>query len=157
MLAVSVVGLAEPVAGDGDRGGGGGGRPPDTFVTDWDAVGAAAFTAAVLTPAEGHTLFAYVGIAVYDSVMAIEGGYEPFAVDIDAPDGASAEAAVAAAAHRILLHYLPAQAGIVDPAYEASLAHDPRRSGQRPTAWRRARKLPMHSSPCAPTTASGHQ
>jgi hypothetical protein len=125
MLAVSVAGVAQPVAGDGgggEGGGGGGERPADTYVTDWDAVGTAAFAAAALTPAEGHTLFAYVGIAVYDAVMAIEGGYEPFSVDIDAPEGASAEAAVAAAAHRILLHYLPAQAGIVDPAYTASLA-----------------------------------
>ena len=85
-----------------------------------------AFTAAALTPAEGHTIFAYVGIAEYDAVMAIEGGFEPFSVDIDAPEGASAEAAVAAAAHRILLHYLPAQAtGILDPAYAGSLATIP--------------------------------
>jgi hypothetical protein len=125
MLAVSVVGIAQPVAGDGNGGGAGGSRPPDTFVTDWDTIGTQAFTAAALTPAEGHTLFGYVGIAVSDAVMAIEGGYEPFAVDLDAPDGASAEAAVAAAAHRILLHYLPAQAGILDPAYEASLATIP--------------------------------
>jgi hypothetical protein len=95
---------------------------PDTYVTDWDAVGTQAFTAAVLTPAEGHVIFAYVAIAVYDSVMAIEGGYRPFAIDVDAPAGASAEAAVAAAAHRILGHYLPAQAaGIIDPAFTASL------------------------------------
>ena len=79
-----------------------------------------------MSPAEGHTIFAYVAIAVYDAVMAVEGGYEPFAVDVDAPDGASAEAAVAAAAHRILVHYLPAQAAsIVDPAYAASLATIP--------------------------------
>ena len=96
--------------------------PPDTYVSNWDAVGAQAFTAAALTPAEGHVIFAYVAIAVYDSVMAIEGGYRPFAIDVDAPAGASAEAAVAAAAHRILVHYLPAQAGILDPAYTASLA-----------------------------------
>jgi hypothetical protein len=95
--------------------------PPDTYVTDWDAVGTQAFTAAALSPAEGHVIFAYVAIAVYDSVMAIEGGYRPFAIDVDAPDGASPEAAVAAAAHRILGHYLPAQAGIIDPAYTASL------------------------------------
>ncbi len=74
-----------------------------------------------LTPAEGHTIFAYVAIAVYDSVMAIEGGYEPFAVDIDAPKGASAEAAVAAAARAILVHYLPAQSAIVEAAYTESL------------------------------------
>ena len=61
------------------------GGPPDTYVTSWDAVGTQAFSAAALTPAEGHVIFAYVAIAVYDSVMAIKGGYEPFAVDVDAP------------------------------------------------------------------------
>jgi len=97
--------------------------PPDTYVTGWDAVGTQAFSAAGLTAAEGHVIFAYVAIAVYDSVMAIEGGYRPFAIDVDALAGASAEAAVAAAAHRVLVHYLPAQApGILDPAYTASLA-----------------------------------
>jgi hypothetical protein len=100
--------------------------PPDTYITDWDVVGSQAFSAAALTPAEGHVIFAYVAIAVYDSVMAVEGGYRPFAVKVDAPDGASAEAAVAAAAHRILVHYLPAQGPtILDPAYAASLGTIP--------------------------------
>jgi hypothetical protein len=95
---------------------------PDTYVTDWDAIGTQAVIAAALPPPEGHVVFSYVGIAVYDSVMAIEGGYRPFAIDADAPEGASAEAAVAAAAHRILVHYLPAQAStILDPAYTTSL------------------------------------
>ena len=97
--------------------------PPDTFVTNWDTVGTQAFSAAGLTPAEGHTIFAYVAIAVYDSVMAVEGGYKPFSVKVNAPAGASAQAAVAAAARGILVHYLPAQAvGIINPAYAASLA-----------------------------------
>ena len=105
--------------------------PPDTYVAAWDAVGSEAFSAAALSPAEGHVIFAYVAIAVYDSVMAIEGGYEPFAVDVDVDD-ASSEAAVAAAAHRILAHYLPAQAPtIIDPAYVTSLATIP--AGQAKT------------------------
>ena len=100
--------------------------PPDTYVTSWDAVGSQAFTAAALSPPEGFVIFAYVGIAVYDSVMAIDGGHRPFANDVDAPAGASAEAAVAAAAHRILVHYLPNQAAtIIDPAYTASLGTIP--------------------------------
>lgn len=100
--------------------------PPDTYIASWDATGVRAFSAAGLTPAEGHVIFAYVAIAVYDSVMAIEGGYEPFAVDLDSPAGASAEAAVAAAAHRVLVHYLPVQAPtILDPAYATSLATIP--------------------------------
>ena len=100
--------------------------PPDTYVAAWDAVGTQAFTASGLTAAEGHVIFAYVAIAVYDAVTAIEGGYEPFANDVEAPAGASPQAAVAAAAHRILEHYLPGQeAAIVDPAYTASLATIP--------------------------------
>jgi hypothetical protein len=115
--AIVVPGVATSSSAQGQPAG-----SPDTYVTDWDAVGTQAFTAAALSPAEGHVLFAYVAIAVYDSVMAIEGGYRPFAIDADAPDGASAEAAVAAAAHYILAYYLPAQAeGIIDPAYAASL------------------------------------
>ena len=105
--------------------------PPDTYVTDWDAVGTQAFSAAALSPAEGHVIFAYVAIAVYDSVLAVEGGYRPFAVDVDAPAGTSAQAAVAAAAHKILAHYLPAQAStILDPAYAASLATIPAGQGK---------------------------
>jgi len=116
--AVVVPAGAAPSSAQGQSAG-----SPDTYVTDWDSVGNQAFTAAGLTPAEGHVIFAYVAIAVYDSVMAIEGGYRPFAIDVDALAGASAEAAVAAAAHRVLVHYLPAQApGILDPAYTASLA-----------------------------------
>jgi hypothetical protein len=119
--AVIVPGGAMSSTAQGQAGG-----SPDTYVTDWDAVGTQAFTAAGLTPAEGHVIFAYVAIAVYDSVMAIEGGYRPFATEVDAPAGASAEAAVAAAAHSILVHYLPNQApGLLDPAYTTSLATIP--------------------------------
>jgi vanadium-dependent haloperoxidase-like protein len=99
---------------------------PDTYVTYWDAVANQAFTAALTPPPDGSVISAYVGIAVYDSVMAIEGGYEPFAVDVDAPQGASPEAAVIAAAHAILVHYLPAQrVTILDPAYVQSLGTIP--------------------------------
>ena len=111
LLTASVVGLGEPVTGDdGYRSSSG---PPDTYVAAWDGVGVQAFAAAGLSPAEGHTIFAYVGVAVYDAVMAVEGGYEPFAVDLDAADGASSQAAVAAAARRHP-RALPACAGSLD-------------------------------------------
>jgi hypothetical protein len=122
-LLVTVVALGGASASDAKPQPAG---PPDTYVTSWDAVGSQAFTAAGLTPAEGHPIFAYVAIAVYDSVVAVEGGYEPFAVDARVSRRASAEAAVAAAAHRVLVHYLPAQGPtILDPAYAASLASIP--------------------------------
>ena len=98
----------------------------DAYVSYWDGIGNQAFTAAALAPPEGAVIFANVGIAEYDSVLAIEGGYQPFAVDLDAPDGASPEAAVVAAAHAILAHYLPDQgATILDPAYVQSLGTIP--------------------------------
>lgn len=99
---------------------------PDTYVTAWDAIGTQAVTAAGRTPPDGHVILAYTFVAVYDAVMAVHREYAPFAVDAHAPHGASAEAAVATAAHRVLVRYLPGQAAtILDPAYEASMADIP--------------------------------
>ena len=124
LLAVLAVGLGGAAAAN--RAHAQAGAAPDTYVSYWDRIANQAFTASALTPPDGGVISAYVGIAVYDSVMAIEGGYQPFAVDVDAPDGASPEAAVVAAAHAILVHYLPEQqATILDPAYVESLATIP--------------------------------
>lgn len=106
---------------------GGSAASPDTFVTSWDSVASAAFTAAAipgsgLGPPEGSLIYTYVGIAEYDAVMAVRGDYQPFAVHESAPTGTSAEAAVAAAAHRVLVHYLPTQTAMLDTAYATSLA-----------------------------------
>jgi hypothetical protein len=53
----------------------------------------------------GNAAQAYTGalaqIAVYDAVVAIRGGYRPFYAAIEAPDGASLDAAVATAAWRV--------------------------------------------------------
>jgi hypothetical protein len=46
---------------------------------------------------------AMVDAAMYDAVIAIEGGYEPYLDGLDAPAGASPTAATAAAAYRVLL------------------------------------------------------
>jgi hypothetical protein len=124
LLVAAAVGLGGAAVAPGSRGDPAG--PADASVAAWDAIGIRAFAAAGLTPAEGHVLFAYSAIAVYDSVMAIDGGYRPFANRVDAPQGASVTAAVAAAAHRVYAHYLPAQAPtILDPAYVEALAAIP--------------------------------
>jgi hypothetical protein len=53
----------------------------------------------------GNAAQAYTGslvqIAVYDAVVAIRGGYRPFYAALEAPDGASVEAAIATAAWRV--------------------------------------------------------
>ena len=55
--------------------------------------------------------------------MAVTGDHRPFAITDNAAADASPEAAVAAAAHRVLVHFLPnQQATIIDPAFTASLA-----------------------------------
>src|SRR5262245_4476391 len=89
VAAVTALGGAAARSGSSNAAG-----PPDTYVTSWDAVAAQAYTAGALTTPESLTILAYMEIAVYDSVVAIEGGYEPFAVDADVPD-ASPQAAVA--------------------------------------------------------------
>src|SRR5262245_49343239 len=54
-------------------------------------------------PAHVGVNLAIVQIAVYDAVNSIDGGhFEPFAILIDAPTGALADAAVAQAAHDLL-------------------------------------------------------
>ena len=53
----------------------------------------------------GNAAQAYTGslvqIAVYDAVVAIRAGYRPFYAVIEAPDGASLDAAIATAAYRV--------------------------------------------------------
>jgi hypothetical protein len=97
---------------------------PDTQIAQWDAVATEASLAVPgFTPLELIQLCAYLGIAIYDSVMAIDGSYEPFMVEQTAPSGASVDAAVAAAARTILLHHLttPAAMDIIEDNYDAEV------------------------------------
>jgi hypothetical protein len=117
-LAASAAGATSASGHDRDSGG-----PPDTVVQAWDAVSAQALGAAGLTPAEGYLILGYSAVAQYDAAMAIHRGYEAFAVRDNASRRTSPQAAVLAAGHRILAHYLPAQAPtILTPAYETALA-----------------------------------
>ncbi len=65
-------------------------------------------------------------LAVYDAVMAIEGGWEPYTTDIEARDRADVQAAVATAAYRTALgRVAPSQFGYLDEKYGAYLAGIP--------------------------------
>jgi VCPO second helical-bundle domain len=74
---------------------------------------------------EGLLYMAYTSAAVYDAVVAIEGGYEPYAGTIAALPTASVDAAVVEAAYRILTQYFPQQATTLQTYYEQSLAAIP--------------------------------
>ena len=74
-------------------------------------------------PGEAAVYMGIVHVAIYDAAVAIEGGYQPFAIALSAPD-ASPEAAVATATHDTLvglpaLGLSPAQQAILDGDYVA--------------------------------------
>ena len=95
-------------------------------VTDWATIVQPALNTPAKLPAVQMVLRAMVQIAVYDSVVAIEGGYQPFAAAITAPPGADVRAAVATAA------YLTARARVaasqvpgLDNAFQTYMANIP--------------------------------
>ena len=96
-----------------------------TVVTDWNTTLLDAVRTASTTPPLASRNMATVQAAVYDSVNSISKKYSPYKVSIDAPAGASAEAATAASAHRVLVSLYPAQAIKFNDALQSSLAKIP--------------------------------
>ena len=72
-----------------------------------------------------------VHVALYDTALAFEGGYQPYAIELTAPPDASSEAAIATAAHHTLiglqpgLGLNPAQQTILDTLYANYMAAIP--------------------------------
>jgi len=99
--------------------------PAQNVITDWHSVLESAVPGSGRKNVVALPYYAYVDIAMYDAVEAIHGRYEPFAVSVHAPHGASKDAAAASAAHDVLVHYLPAQSATFDAALTASLANIP--------------------------------
>lgn len=96
-------------------------------VTDWNAVASQVLLNTGRGNANGVIDMAYVHIAIYDAVNAIDGEpYSVFAVrPTSVPPGASAEAAVVEAAYRVLIDRYPTQAIYLANQYIASLATIP--------------------------------
>lgn len=97
-------------------------------VVDWAAI----VQPAVHNPAEprppgsSEVLHTIAHLAVYDAVVAIEGGYEPYATDVKAPEGADRRAAVATAAYRAARgRVAPSQFRYLDRQYETYLESVP--------------------------------
>jgi hypothetical protein len=96
-------------------------------VTEWNLNAAnALFVTAAQPPQVSVPHLAMVHGAVYDAVNAIDGGHEGYLVSAgSAQPSDSKEAAAAAAAHRVLVHLVPAQQATLDALYAASLAGVP--------------------------------
>jgi hypothetical protein len=76
-------------------------------------------------PVEDILYMAFVQAAVYNAVVGVEGRYEPYRFHADAPRGASAQAAAVAAAHKVLVTYVPSAQAALDARYAESLAQFP--------------------------------
>lgn len=70
-------------------------------------------------------VYAILHIAMADAAVAIEGRYEPYYVGVWASRGASTEAAVAQAAHDVLVALVPASTATFDAALQSTFASLP--------------------------------
>ena len=90
-------------------------------VTDWNEIAAASVAAGRPGPI-GQVDLALVQAAVHDAVQAIEGRFEPYYADVPGAGGSPA-AAVAAAAHGVLIgFYSSTQQTTLDTAYANYIA-----------------------------------
>src|SRR5918993_442897 len=91
-------------------------------IADWNAIAARTFQENATSIPVSWLYYGFVSIAVYDAVVAIEGGYEPYAAQPPASRQASSDVAAVTAAYRVLSHYFPASAGNLARDYSTSLA-----------------------------------
>jgi hypothetical protein len=95
-------------------------------ITDWNAIAVTTLAGdTTKQPVEDFLYLGFVQAAVYDAVVGVEGRYEPYRFHARAPRGTSAQAAAVAAAHEVLVTYVPAAQAALDAAYAASLAELP--------------------------------
>ena len=98
--------------------------PPDAVLTwNTNTVNAVRASQPTKVQTDGMVYMSYVQAAVYDAVVKLEGGYQPYHDFSYTPvAGTSVQAAVAAASQTALDHYLPDQAPTVDTEYASYIA-----------------------------------
>jgi hypothetical protein len=108
LILCGLLGGAGPACADADA------------VVDWNQITVDAVTAGRPGPI-GIVDIALVHVAVHDAVQAIEKRFEPYLFEVERASGRRS-AAVAAAAHDVLVGMYPAQAATLDPIYFNYLA-----------------------------------
>jgi hypothetical protein len=95
-------------------------------VVQWNEIASTTIiTNGKANPASSSVWFAYVHLAVFDAVNAIDHRFEPYLFTTNAPKGTNKDAAAVAAAHRVLVNYFPAQQASLDAQFASSLAAIP--------------------------------
>ena len=91
-------------------------------VADWSLIAQNAIVAVGKKfPGEAAVYMGIAHAAIYDVVVAIEGGYRPYAITPTVPPNTSIAAAVAAATHRVLEGRFPDQLASLNDVYFAYL------------------------------------
>jgi hypothetical protein len=91
-------------------------------VTEWNEIMVQTAQVATPDPVVRARTAALAQVAVFEAVNSIVGDYEPYDHALAAPQGASAEAAAVAAAHRVLSTLHPQATSQLDAARDQSLA-----------------------------------
>ncbi len=92
-------------------------------VVQWNAIASTTIvTNAKEVSVASGVWFAYVHLAVFDAVNAIDHRFQPYLFTTNPSAGANQDAAAVAAAHRILVTYFPAQQPGLDAQFATSVA-----------------------------------
>lgn len=96
--------------------------PLPNTVQQWNKIAEDTVVGSGAFQGEGEVYMSYTATAVYDAVVAIQGGYESYGPPISAPPGASVDCAVVEAAYRTLRHYFPSASVSLDGYYSDALS-----------------------------------
>src|SRR4051794_22361127 len=97
-----------------------------SVISNWNAIAVTTLSGdASKQPVEDFLYMGFVQAAVYDAVVGVEGRYAPYRFRAHARHGTSSEAAAVAAAHEVLVTYVPSARASLDAAYAASLTQIP--------------------------------
>jgi hypothetical protein len=125
LLAITAAAALAAAASTGTTRNAAAALPPGNTVTQWNKIAEDTVVGSGAFQAEGFIYMAYASTAVYNAVVATEGGYEPLDSTITAPAGASVECAVVEAAYRTLHYYFssfPVLVANLDANYAEALS-----------------------------------
>jgi hypothetical protein len=117
LIALALLALASPASAT---------LPPGNTVEQWNKIAEDTVVGSGAFQSEGLIYMAYASAGVYDAVVAIDGGFEPYGPPITAPPGASVDCAVVEAAYRTLRYYFssfPALVANLDGYYAEALSN----------------------------------
>jgi hypothetical protein len=110
-------------------------EPNENAVVHWNAIASTAFLPGDPTqgidPLTQSRIFSMMHAAIHDALNAIDPQYSVYTPGLWSARGASPEAAVAAAAHDLLIVAAPTQKGMLDAAYQSALSKLPEGNAKR--------------------------